>query len=186
MGRLLELFQTSQQTDPQADALITALRPYLRPERQRKLDQAVRLAGLSRAARQAYLPIAFHTGRDPLSPNLIHCPADVLGKIADLFPRLTIIAAHMGGMDTPQEAAKHLAGKKNVYFDTAFASHFLDAASFTQLVKLHGADKVLFATDCPWSTLPAEKALLEAADLSPSEKERIAYRNAEELFGVTV
>lgn len=132
------------------------------------------------------LPIAFHTGRDPLSPNLIHCPADVLGKIADLFPRLTIIAAHMGGMDTPQEAAKHLAGKKNVYFDTAFASRFLDAASFTQLVKLHGADKVLFATDCPWSTLPAEKALLEAADLSPSEKERIAYRNAEELFGVTV
>jgi len=117
---------------------------------------------------------------------LIHCPADVLGKIADLFPRLTIIAAHMGGMDTPQEAAKHLAGKKNVYFDTAFASHFLDAASFTQLVKLHGADKVLFATDCPWSTLPAEKALLEAADLSPIEKERIAYRNAEELFGVTV
>ena len=88
---------------------------------------------------------------------MIHCPADVLGKIADLFPRLTIIAAHMGGMDTPQEAAKHLAGKKNVYFDTAFASHFLDAASFTQLVKLHGADKVLFATDCPWSTLPAEK-----------------------------
>ena len=48
MGRLLELFQTSQQTDPQADALIAALRPYLRPERQRTL------AGLSRAARQAY------------------------------------------------------------------------------------------------------------------------------------
>ena len=51
---LEELGQTSQQTDPQADALIAALRPYLRPERQRKLDQAVRLAGLSRAARQAY------------------------------------------------------------------------------------------------------------------------------------
>ena len=49
MGRLLELFQTSQ-----PDALIAALRPYLRPERQRKLDQAIRLAGLSRAARQAY------------------------------------------------------------------------------------------------------------------------------------
>ena len=54
MGRLLELFQASRQADPQADALIAALRPYLQPERQRKLDQAVRLAGLSRAARQAY------------------------------------------------------------------------------------------------------------------------------------
>ena len=124
------------------------------------------------------LPIAFHTGRDPLSPNLIHCPADVLGKIADLFPRLTIIAAHMGGMDTPQEAAKHLAGKKNVYFDTAFASHFLDAASFTQLVKLHGADKVLFATDCPWSTPLRELPLLERAGFTPEERERITWKNA--------
>lgn len=54
MGRLLEVFQASRRADPQADALIAALRPYLRPERQRKLDQAVQLAGLSRAARQAY------------------------------------------------------------------------------------------------------------------------------------
>lgn len=54
MGRLLELFQASRRADPQADALIAALRPYLRPERQRKLDQAIQLAGLSRAARQAY------------------------------------------------------------------------------------------------------------------------------------
>lgn len=54
MGQLLELFQASRRADPQADALIAALRPYLRPERQRKLDQAVQLAGLSRAARQAY------------------------------------------------------------------------------------------------------------------------------------
>ena len=47
MGRLLELFQ-------EADALIAALRPFLREERQKKLDQAIQLAGLSRAARQAY------------------------------------------------------------------------------------------------------------------------------------
>ncbi len=130
--------------------------------------------------------LAFHTGRDPYSPNLVHCPPDVLGKIADLFPKLTIIAAHMGGMDMPQEAAKHLAGKKNVYFDTAFASHFLNPKEFEELVHLHGTDKVLFATDCPWSTLPAEKALLDAAGLTGSEREQIAYKNAEKLFGITV
>ncbi len=132
------------------------------------------------------LTIAFHTGRDPYSPHLVHCPPDVLGKIADLFLRLTIIAAHMGGMEMPQEAAKHLVGKKNVYFDTAFASHFLNAQELTELIHLHGADKVLFATDCPWSTLPDEKALLDAADLTESEQEQIAYRNAERLFGITV
>ena len=132
------------------------------------------------------LPVAFHTGVDPLSPHLVHCPPDVLGKIADLFPKLTIIAAHMGGMDMPQEAARHLAKKPNVYFDTAFASHFLDAAGFTELVKLRGADHVLFATDSPWSTLPAEKALLEAADLTAAEKEAIACKNAQELFGISI
>lgn len=54
MGKLLALFQTSRQTDQEADALLAALRPYLRPDRQRKLDRACQLAGLSRAARQAY------------------------------------------------------------------------------------------------------------------------------------
>ncbi|MCI5499342.1 MAG: hypothetical protein MR419_07445 [Clostridiales bacterium] len=54
MGKLLELVQASRQTDREADALIAALRPFLRADRQRKLDRAVQLAGLSRAARQAY------------------------------------------------------------------------------------------------------------------------------------
>ncbi|MFR6380613.1 MAG: hypothetical protein ACLUNZ_13375 [Evtepia sp.] len=34
--------------------MLDALRPFLRQERQEKLDRARRLAGLSRAARQAY------------------------------------------------------------------------------------------------------------------------------------
>ena len=49
-----ELFQASRQSNQEADALIAALRPFLREERQKKLDQAIQLAGLSRAARQAY------------------------------------------------------------------------------------------------------------------------------------
>lgn len=54
MGRLLELFQASRQSNQEADALIAALRPFLREERQKKLDQAIQLAGLSRAAGQPY------------------------------------------------------------------------------------------------------------------------------------
>ena len=53
LGKLLEIFQGSQQTAQEADALLDALRPFLRQERQEKLDRARRLAGLSRAARPA-------------------------------------------------------------------------------------------------------------------------------------
>lgn len=52
LTRLLSLFR--QGPDPQAQALLDALRPYLRPERQAKLDRAKQVAGLSRAARQAW------------------------------------------------------------------------------------------------------------------------------------
>lgn len=53
MGRLLELFQSAGRTNEEATALVNALRPFLREDRQRKLDRAVRAAGLSQAARQA-------------------------------------------------------------------------------------------------------------------------------------
>lgn len=52
LGQFVSLLREG--TDPQVDALLSALRPYLNPARQEKLDRARRLAGLSRAARQAY------------------------------------------------------------------------------------------------------------------------------------
>ncbi|MBQ5583707.1 MAG: hypothetical protein IIU74_03100 [Ruminiclostridium sp.] len=54
VGKLLELVQSCQGPDRQTMALVNALRPFLRPDRQEKLDRALRMAGLSQAARQAY------------------------------------------------------------------------------------------------------------------------------------
>ncbi len=54
MGKLLELFKSGNQMDPQTVALLTALRPFLREERQQKLDKALRYAGLSHVAQEAY------------------------------------------------------------------------------------------------------------------------------------
>ena len=95
-------------------------------------------------------------------------------------------AAHMGGMEQPEDAAKYLCGQENVYFDTAFASRFLTPEQFTKLVRLHGPERVLFATDCPWSTVPGEIALLEAAELTEEERENIAWKNAARLFHLDI
>ena len=54
MGKLLEIFQACQGPKDQTMALLTALRPFLSPGRQEKLDRAIRMAGLSQAARQAW------------------------------------------------------------------------------------------------------------------------------------
>jgi len=48
--------------------------------------------------------------------------------------------------------------------------------------KNHGADKILFASDCPWSCPLSEINLIEGLGLSDAEKEMIYYKNAERLL----
>lgn len=132
------------------------------------------------------LPIVFHTGWDPVSPDCIHCTSEMLAEVADRFPRLTIIAAHMGGMMRSDEAEKWLVGRKNVYFDTAFATHWLTPERTAGLVHRHGAERIFFATDFPWSTIQQERALLESAGLTEDELRLIYSENAKRVFGLPI
>ena len=127
---------------------------------------------------------AFHTGRDPISPDVVHCSPMALATIAEKFPVMKIIAAHMGGMDMPGDAARYLADKDNVYFDTAFATRSLDPESMKKLILLKGAERILFATDLPWSTVETEKTLIESLELPSASLERIYWKNAFDLFGI--
>lgn len=53
MGKVMELFSVYQQQEDEKAQLLTALRPFLRPERQSKLDQALQITRLSRVIRAA-------------------------------------------------------------------------------------------------------------------------------------
>lgn len=132
------------------------------------------------------LPIAFHTGFDPYSPNVVHCPPKALAAVADRFPALTIIAAHMGGMRMDKEVEAHLIGKENVYFDTAYTTYSMNAARCGELIRRHGIEKVLFATDFPWSTVEAELSLLQQCGFTEDELEQICFKNAERLLQITL
>ena len=55
MGKIVKVLsavRSHSQVDSQTAALLTALRPFLQPQRQQKLDRALRLAGLSKAAQE--------------------------------------------------------------------------------------------------------------------------------------
>ena len=47
---ILRLMQQAQYTDKRQEALLCALKPYLAPERQAKIDEALRIAKLSQLA----------------------------------------------------------------------------------------------------------------------------------------
>ena len=50
----MELFQEYQREDDRNTVLLEALRPFLRKERQKRLDKAIQLARISRVVRKAY------------------------------------------------------------------------------------------------------------------------------------
>ena len=130
------------------------------------------------------LPVTFHAGRDPISPELIHARSSAIAKIAGMFPRLTVVAAHMGGLMTFDEAEESLIGMENVYLDTALACRSCGAEQMKRMIRRHGADRILFASDCPWSRSCDELDFLQKLGLRDDELEQILYRNAERLLGL--
>lgn len=131
------------------------------------------------------LPVIFHAGRDPLAPlSERSLPRDT-ARLPELFPKLTVVLAHMGGLRLWDEVEAHLVGKR-VYFDTAVASMTGSPEQFRRIIRSHGAENILFGTDCPWSTAPRELDFLKQAGLSPEEWEDITHRNAQRLLGLPV
>ena len=50
------------------------------------------------------------------------------------------------------EVYDYLAGE-NVWLDTAFVYDYLTQEQFFKIMEKHGSDKILFATDSPWSDM---------------------------------
>lgn len=130
------------------------------------------------------LPLIFHAGFDPVSPEVVHATPKAIAEVARRFPRLTLIGAHMGGMLRYDESEAFLADS-GVYIDTSMSATYCSAEQFTRMVRRFGADRVLFGTDSPWDSAPRELAFIEALPISLEEKENILWRNAAKLLRLT-
>ncbi len=136
-------------------------------------------------ARALNLVVVFHAGWDATYPGEERCTPQMLLKILENFPGIKIVAAHMGGMRIPDRVAEYLAGKADLYFDTSFtADPWMDRAMMKKLIRLHGADRVLFGSDFPWHLPSQERELIDSLDLSSEEKYLIFEGNARRLLGI--
>ena len=59
---------------------------------------------------------------------------------------------------------------------------YLNEKLFADIVKKHGTDRVMFASDLPWSNPADEIALVERLPVSDSEKDRIFSGNVIDLL----
>jgi predicted TIM-barrel fold metal-dependent hydrolase len=136
-------------------------------------------------ARALNLIVTFHAGWDPSYPDEINATPQSMKTIADNFPGLRIIAAHMGGMKLAQEVFDDIAGKSDIYMDTAYCDHsWMDKDMLEKIINKHGADKILFASDFPWDSPSRELALIRSLNITEEQKQLILGDNAVRLLGI--
>lgn len=153
----------------------------IHPDYQGVMIDDIRYMRIIEYASQLGLIILTHAGIDIGLPEPVHCPPDKMRKVLDVIKPDKMILAHFGGWKQWEEVYDYLAGE-NVYFDTAFTFDFIGLEMFLKILKKHGADKVLFATDSPWSSAMRDKRAVELLPVEPWMKEAILWKNAAKLL----
>lgn len=125
----------------------------------------------------------FHAGVDIGYPKPVHCTPERLLRVLDLFDDAPVVAAHFGGWLLWDSVLEDLCGTQ-VYLDTAFSSGKMPPDYAKELIKAHGADKVLLGSDMPWSDTLDEVRFVHSLDLSAEDEEKILSNNAKRLLNI--
>ena len=144
-------------------------------------------------AQRRGLIVVTHAGKDP-AYKVIHCPPDkgraMLDRVyaATGFTEPFFVFAHLGGNRLLHDVEKYLVGQ-NCFIDISCS--FSDLGDFSdatdddilRVIKNHGADKILFATDSPWNDQTAYiERVKKLPGLTDKEKEMIFGGNAAKLL----
>ena len=125
------------------------------------------------------LPVLMHMGDE----NKDSSHPSKLASVLDRFPRLTVIAAHLGGYQMWDEAIARLSGR-NLYVDTSSALFALEPSEAVRIIRSYGTESVLFGTDYPMWDHKEELARFMKLELTEDERDAILWRNAARLLGL--
>lgn len=153
----------------------------LHPDYQEVYFNDIRYKRIVAYASELDLIISVHAGADPKCPNDIHCTPRMSAEVIwDTHP-VKLVLAHMGGNEQWDDVEKYLVGKE-VYFDTGVVLDKMSREQFLRIVRAHGADKILFATDSPWSGQKEFLQIIQEMPLTEEERIKILGENAKKLL----
>ena len=144
-----------------------------------------RVVELATALAEAGVLIITHVGaggdadaNDRGSPRSL---ADLLEKV----PGLRLIACHFGGYHRLDEAEDLVVGSRAI-LETSWppSTAGLDPDRIREIIRRHGADRVVFGSDWPMTAPAAEIAALRALGLSAQEEKAILGGNLAALLGL--
>ena len=155
----------------------------LHPDYQGVFFDDIRYLRIIEYASELGLIIITHAGVDIGFPDMVRCtPERALKVLREVKPE-KLVLAHCGGWSLWEEVLDTLAGE-SVYMDTAYSMGHISEEHFVTLCRTHGAEKVLFATDCPWGNPKRDVETFLTMPLAAEEQELILHKNAERLLGL--
>lgn len=153
----------------------------LHPEYQAFHPDEDRLEAIYAALQDAGLILLMHAGPDLGFTSPVKATPERILQVHRGFPRLTLVAAHLGGYQRWEESAKYLAGKP-LWLDTAYCFQNAPDPGMIELMRAHGPDRILFGSDAPWGNQARHADLIRKLDFSPHEIADMTGKNAYNLL----
>lgn len=154
----------------------------LHPDYQGVYFDDIRYMRIMDYASELGLIIVTHAGIDIGIPEPVRCTPERAKRVLREVKPEKLVLAHCGGFGLWEEVIDTLAGEP-VYMDTAYSMGHISEELFVKLCRVHGADKMLFATDCPWGNPEKDLETFLSMPLTKEEQDMILHRNAEKLLG---
>lgn len=126
----------------------------------------------------------FHAGGDRSFEPPFHTTPRDFRDFVRRFPALKVVAAHMGGYQMWYDVETDLCGE-SLWFDLSQIFVFGEVGQITRLIRKHGAERVLFASDSPWHDPAEDVRAFMTLPLEARERELILHVNAERLMGLS-
>lgn len=162
----------------------------IHPDYQETFFNDIRYKRIIAEATEQGLYVVTHAGEDIGLPEPIHCRPEHVREVLRETQTDKLILAHMGGWRLWRQVEELLAGE-NVFFDTAFSldnvkevKGMLSQEEFVHLVRAHGAERIIFGTDSPWSDQKESIDWIRQTDLTEDEQEKIFAGNMRKILEI--
>ena len=134
-------------------------------------------------ARENDLIVLTHAGVDFAYPNDVHCTPTLTKELLKKAPHKKFVLAHLGGEKLQEEFLENFADD-DVYFDTGYILRSINEQVLKTWLSRAGSDRILFATDSPWSDIGRDVEILNSFNLDERTKEKLFALNAKKLLGI--
>jgi len=127
--------------------------------------------------------VVLHAGQEIQPIAHVEPTPQRLLELHRILPELQFIAAHLGSYQMWDEVEQYLIGE-DMYMDISYVFNRASDEQIARIIRNHGPEHILFASDFPWQSPSEVLAGLNRLDLSEEQRAMILGANTARLLGL--